>query len=79
MGSSCCPNVPHYANNKAVGLIKAGHCFTIEPMINEGCWNDVTWPDDWTSATLDGKRSAQFEHMLLVTENGCEVLTRGSR
>lgn len=84
------PNVPHYYPNKAVGLIKAGHCFTIEPMINEGIifvllqrltlilgtWKDVTWPDDWTSATADGKRSAQFEHMLLVTETGCEVLTR---
>ena len=70
------PNVPHYSNNKAVGIMKAGHCFTIEPMINEGSWKDVTWPDNWTSTTIDGKRSAQFEHMLLVTETGCEVLTR---
>ena len=70
------PNIPHYARNKAVGFIKAGHCFTIEPMINEGTWKDTIWPDDWTAVTLDGKRSAQFEHMLLVTEKGCEVLTR---
>jgi len=71
----CAPNVPHYARNKAVGVMKAGHVFTIEPMINEGGWEDITWPDDWTSSTADGKRSAQFEHTLLVTETGCEVLT----
>jgi methionyl aminopeptidase len=53
--------------------MKAGHVFTIEPMINEGDWHDVLWPDGWTSVTKDGKRSAQFEHTLLVTETGCEV------
>ena len=47
----CAPNVPHYAKNKAVGVMKAGHCFTIEPMINEGVWGDQTWPDNWTSVT----------------------------
>jgi len=71
----CPPNVPHYARNKAVGVMKPGHVFTIEPMINEGTWQDVTWPDNWTSTTEDGKRSAQFEHTILVTETGCEVLT----
>jgi methionyl aminopeptidase len=49
--------------------------FTIEPMINAGSWRDVTWPDGWTAATSDGKRSAQFEHQLVVTSTGCEVLT----
>jgi len=71
------PSIPHYAKNKAIGVMKAGHVFTIEPMINEGNWLDVLWPDDWTSVTKDGKRSAQFEHTLLVTETGCEVLTAG--
>jgi len=71
----CAPNIPHYAKNKAVGTMKPGHVFTIEPMINLGTWQDVTWPDNWTSATVDGKRSAQFEHTLLVTDTGCEVLT----
>ncbi|XP_018421800.1 PREDICTED: methionine aminopeptidase 1 isoform X4 [Nanorana parkeri] len=70
------PNVPHYAKNKAVGVIKPGHVFTIEPMICEGGWQDETWPDGWTAVTRDGKRSAQFEHTLLVTETGCEILTR---
>ncbi|XP_048468356.1 methionine aminopeptidase 1, partial [Rhincodon typus] len=70
------PNVPHYAKNKAVGVMKPGHVFTIEPMICEGAWHDETWPDSWTAVTKDGKRSAQFEHTLLVTETGCEILTR---
>ncbi|KAK0837523.1 Methionine aminopeptidase 1 [Friedmanniomyces endolithicus] len=50
-------------------------CFTIEPMITLGSYRDKTWPDDWTSVTADGKRTAQFEHTLLVTEKGVEVLT----
>ncbi|KNC81180.1 methionine aminopeptidase 1 [Sphaeroforma arctica JP610] len=70
------PNIPHYAKNKAIGVMKAGHIFTIEPMINEGVWNDVTWPDNWTSVTRDGKKSAQFEHCLLITENGVEILSQ---
>lgn len=69
------PNVPHYAKNKAVGTAKAGVCFTIEPMISLGSYRDKTWPDDWTSVTTDGSRTAQFEHTLLVTEDGVEVLT----
>lgn len=69
------PNVPHYAKNKAIGIMKAGHSFTIEPMINEGSWQDEHWPDDWTAVTKDGKRSAQFEQTLLVTDSGCEILT----
>ena len=69
------PNIPHYARNKAVGQLKPGMVFTIEPMVNAGLWQDVTWPDNWTSATADGRRSAQFEHTVLVTEGGCEVLT----
>jgi len=71
----CAPNVPHYRHNKAVGLMKPGHVFTIEPMINAGVWRDVTWPDEWTSATADGKRSAQYEHQMVVTETGVDVLT----
>ncbi|PON34634.1 Peptidase M24A, methionine aminopeptidase, subfamily [Parasponia andersonii] len=69
------PNIPHYAKSKAVGVMKAGQTFTIEPMINAGVWRDRMWPDGWTAVTADGKRSAQFEHTLLVTETGVEVLT----
>ena len=39
------------AENKAIGVMKPGQTFTIEPMINAGTWRDVTWPDDWTSTT----------------------------
>ena len=55
----------HFAENKAFGVMKPGHCFTIEPMISEGSWRDITWPDDWTAVTEDGKRSAQFEQTFL--------------
>ncbi|KAF1350107.1 putative methionine aminopeptidase, type I [Delphinella strobiligena] len=71
----CAPNVPHYAKNKAIGIAKPGMCFTIEPMICTGSAKDKTWPDNWTSTTVDGGLSAQFEHTLLVTEDGIEVLT----
>nr|XP_036213465.1 methionine aminopeptidase 1 isoform X2 [Bactrocera oleae] len=70
------PNVPHYAKNSAVGVMKAGHCFTIEPMISEGVSKNEQWPDNWTAVTGDGLYSAQFEQTLLVTDNGCEILTR---
>jgi len=71
----CAPNVPHYAKNKAVGVMKPGHVFTIEPMISEGVWGDQTWPDNWTSVTQDGKLSAQFEQTMVVTDTGVDVLT----
>jgi len=71
----CAPNVPHYAKNKAVGVMKPGHTFTIEPMISHGVWTDQTWPDNWTAVTTDGKLSAQFEQTMVVTDTGVEVLT----
>jgi len=55
--------------------MKAGHTFTIEPAINEGTNELIRWPDGWTAATADGKRSAQFEHTMLVTPGGAELLT----
>ena len=73
------PMVPHYAGNKAVGFMKPGHIFTIEPMINEGVHNDITWNDNWTATTSDGKRSAQFEHTILITDKGCQILTERTR
>jgi methionyl aminopeptidase len=62
--------------NKAIGIMKPGHCFTIEPMISEGSWRDEMWPDNWTAVTVDGLLSAQFEHTMLVTDDGIEVLTQ---
>ena len=69
------PSIPHYAHNKAIGMMAPGHAFTIEPMLNLGGWRDKQWPDGWTAVTADGSRSAQFEHTLLVTEDGVEILT----
>ncbi|EGN92469.1 hypothetical protein SERLA73DRAFT_147207 [Serpula lacrymans var. lacrymans S7.3] len=70
------PNIPHYSKNKAVGTMKAGMAFTIEPMINLGPnWDVAHWNDSWTATTIDGKKSAQFEDTLLITETGVEVLT----
>lgn len=69
------PSVAHWRHNKVKGIMKVGHVFTIEPMINEGTYQDTLWPDQWTAVTKDGKRSAQFEHQLIITEDGCEVLT----
>ena len=45
-------------------------------MINLGVWKDTMWPDGWTAVTIDGKRSAQFEHTMIVTDDGVDVLTK---
>jgi methionyl aminopeptidase len=55
--------------------MQVGHTFTIEPMINAGSSGDTMWPDGWTCVTADGCRSAQFEHGLVVTPTGCEIVT----
>ena len=60
----------------AKGVMKPGMIFTIEPMINVGSWRDTTWPDNWTAVTADGSLSAQFEHTVLVTEDGYDILTQ---
>jgi methionyl aminopeptidase len=53
--------------------------FTIEPMITLGAWQHDLWDDDWTAVTVDGSRSAQFEHTVLVTDRGVEILTVADR
>ncbi|KAI0163970.1 methionine aminopeptidase 1 [Xylariaceae sp. FL1272] len=69
------PWIPHYAKNKMPGVCKLGMTFTIEPILALGASREVYWPDNWTNVTVDGKWTAQFEHTLLVTETGVEVLT----
>jgi len=69
------PNILHYKNNEPNGQMAPGHTFTIEPMICVGEAKCLTWPDQWTAATQDGQRTAQFEHTLLVTETGVVPLT----
>jgi methionyl aminopeptidase len=67
--------VPHYDAPEYDDVIEVGMTFTIEPMLNLGTHEWEMWDDDWTVVTRDGKRSAQFEHTLLVTPTGAEVLT----
>jgi methionyl aminopeptidase len=68
--------IPHYDEPSYDTVIKPGMTFTIEPMITLGKGDWYMWDDGWTVLTADGSRCAQFEHTLVVTENGAEVLTR---
>ncbi|MCO4770485.1 MAG: type I methionyl aminopeptidase [Deltaproteobacteria bacterium] len=69
------PQIPHYRFRGANPRFKPGMTFTVEPMINVGNWRVKLLGDGWTVKTTDGKLSAQFEHTLLVTEDGHEILT----
>ena len=56
-------------------ILQKGMTLAIEPMINEGSY-DVWWlEDDWTVVTIDGKLAAHYENTIVITENGCEILT----
>lgn len=72
----CPPHVSHVGTRGAGMRLVAGMAFTIEPMINLGGPDVRTLEDGWTVVTCDGLWSAQFEHTVLVTRDGCEVLTR---
>ena len=67
--------IPHYDEAFYDDMIEVGMTFTIEPMLNLGTHEWEMWDDNWTVVTKDGRRSAQFEHTLLVTPDGAEVLT----
>ena len=67
--------IPHYDDPRFDDLIEVGMTFTIEPMLNLGTHEWEMWDDGWTVVTRDRRRSAQFEHTLLVTPTGAEVLT----
>lgn len=71
------PHIPHYPHKQlGVMVIKPGMCFTVEPMLNAGKVGSILdTKDKWTVRTIDGKKSAQFEHTILMTENGPEILT----
>jgi methionyl aminopeptidase len=69
------PSVPHFYDPEARTAMRPGMTFTIEPMITAGDWRHTTWPDGWTAVTVDRRRTAQFEHTVLVTETGVDVLT----
>ena len=69
------PTVPHYYDPREHTKIKPGMIFTVEPMINMGIWKSKIWKDSWTAVTCDLQRSAQFEHTVLVTQDGVDILT----
>ncbi|MGV2871675.1 type I methionyl aminopeptidase [Colwellia sp. E150_009] len=69
------PQIVHYKNHDKTKMVE-GMCFTIEPMINLGKAGTILDKEDnWTVYTSDGKKSAQWEHTLVVTKTGCEILT----
>ncbi|TGK38605.1 type I methionyl aminopeptidase [Leptospira gomenensis] len=70
------PQVPHFRQNRKLAKLEPGMIFTVEPMVNLGTWQvNFSKEDHWTVTTKDGKWSAQFEHTVLVTEKGYEILT----
>ncbi len=73
------PQIPHFGRRGKDKRMKAGMVFTIEPMINTGGYQTELMNDDWTVLTLDRSLSAQFEHTVLVTREGAEVLTTRKR
>lgn len=69
------PQVLHYGKAGTGIELKTGMAFTIEPMINQGVWQTKIMKDGWTAITKDRKLSAQWEHTLIVTDDGCLVTT----
>jgi len=69
------PQIPHYGTRGKGKRLAPRLVFTIEPMINEGTWEAMVLEDGWTAITKDRKLSAQFEHTIVVTEDGAEILT----
>jgi methionyl aminopeptidase len=69
------PTVLHYEEPAVTTVIEKGMTFTIEPMITLGSIDYDVWDDDWTVTTKDKKWTAQFEHTLVVTDDGAEILT----
>lgn len=70
--------VPHFDSPLDDTILEAGMTFTIEPMLTLGTYAWDMWDDGWTIVTKDRKRSAQFEHTILVTSSGAEILTTPS-
>ncbi len=74
------PQVKHFGKRGTLERLKAGMVFTIEPMVNLGRYEvEVDAKDKWTVRTADGSLSAQFEHTIVVTKNGCDILTKRPR
>jgi len=73
------PYIDHCGKKNTGKIIEEGMIFTIEPILNLGTSEHIILEDGWTVITKDGSLSAQFEHTILVVENGCEILTERNR
>lgn len=69
------PEIRHFGKKGTGVLIEEGMFFTVEPMINAGGYRTKVLPDGWTAVTCDGSLSAQFEHTIVVTKDGFEIMT----
>lgn len=69
------PEILHYENELDFGLMQPNMTFTIEPIFGLGSEELEIWEDGWTASTVDGSRTSQFEHTILITDNACEILT----
>ena len=69
------PMIPNYGEAGHGPLLKAGMVLAIEPMVNAGRYHVRILADDWTTVTVDRSDSAHYEHTIVITENGCEILT----
>jgi len=69
------PQVPNYGSRESGPMLREGMVLAIEPMVNQGGWEVRTLPDNWTVVTRDGALSAHFEHTVVVTAQGAEILT----
>ncbi|MEO8889900.1 MAG: type I methionyl aminopeptidase [Jatrophihabitantaceae bacterium] len=73
------PTILHYDDPRMSTELEPGMTFTIEPMLTLGGFDWYSWDDDWTILTKDGSWAAQWEHTLVVTDDGAEILTLPSR
>lgn len=69
------PHIPHFGLPGKGVRLREGMVITIEPMVNEGAWQSQMDSNNWTARTIDGSRSAQFEHTLAITKDGPLILT----
>jgi len=69
------PHIPHFGEPNKGPRLKEGMVITIEPMLNEGDWRSKMDPNNWTARTIDGRRSAQYEHTIAILKEGPLILT----
>ncbi len=70
------PSIPHYRQKRVRDRLRPGMTFTVEPMVNQGTWEvEFDQDDGWTVRTKDRRLSAQYEHTILVTDHGTDILT----